>query len=183
MSGRGTGPGAKDPPLHEQVAPRVAELHAAGHGRNEVARRLDVSPTTVTRAADHAGVKFDNASTDAATRGRTAQLEDRRADLAVTAADLADMAGRRLKVELEAELADPVMLTAVNRVWGTSVDKLTGLSATLTDHRDEHAAARLWIEGIGMQITAAAEGLTEPDASGHYRISFPAPTPTSTEES
>lgn|GEM_PF-5682240 len=53
---------------------QVAALHAQGVGRNEIARRLDMRPNDVTRAARDAGLSFDRTRTRQATAARTADM-------------------------------------------------------------------------------------------------------------
>lgn len=178
MSGNGTGPDGKDPPpLAAEVAPAVAELAAEGFGRNAISRALAVSPTTVTRAARIAGVEFDPAATEVATRSRAEQFAEDRAALAAQAAEIGRRAGRRLFVELGAELLDPAAIGALNKAWGTSADKLLAASATVQDEaRDEHAAARAWLEGVQLQIAAAGRGLIQPGADGNFHFAQPSMT-------
>lgn len=162
-----SGQAAKDPPLAEQVAPAVAELHAEGHGRNAIARALAVSPGTVSNAARIAGVEFDRSGTEVATRSRTEQLADDRADLAAMSTELARRAGRRLYVELGATVLDPATVTALNRVYGTASDKSLALGLTVTDDgQDEYRTARVWLDGLKAQITAAQLGIIEPNPNG-----------------
>jgi len=73
---------------------RVRELHAAGTSRNEIARTINRSPSTVSKiaAALDPPLTFDRAEqVEAATRVRTADLAARRASLAL---DLQDDAER-----------------------------------------------------------------------------------------
>ena len=176
MSSEDPGTSAKDPPnMAEQIAPQVAELHAQGHGRNEVARRLGVGTATVSRAAAIAGVRFDATATEVATRSRTAQLAEQRADLAELSAELATKAGRRLRIELDAEVLDPTAVRALGTAFGITADKFAALSADASDATDEHAAAALWLEGLTMQIRAANEGLIPADEHGNTPIQFGPP--------
>lgn len=175
MSSGVPGHDGKDPPLAEQIAPEVAELHAAGHGRNEVARRLGVSTGTVSAAARIAGVEFDRSSTEVATRTRTVQLADHRADLAEMAADLATKAGRRLRIELDATILDPTTVRALGTTFGIAADKLAALSATVTDETSEHAAAEVWLEALTLQLDAAADGRIPADEHGNVPIQFGPP--------
>jgi len=176
VSSGGTGPGAKDPPpLAEQIAPQVAELHAQGHGRNEIARRLAVGETTVSRAAVIAGVRFDATATEVATRSRTAQRAEQRADLAELSAELATKAGRRLRIELDAEVLDPTAVRALGTAFGITADKFVALTADATDDRDEHAAAEAWLAGLHLQLEAAADGRIPADENGNTPIQFGPP--------
>jgi AcrR family transcriptional regulator len=67
-------------PTPADLVEQIRELAAEGLGRNEVARRLDVSPRTVTRYAP-AGA-FDRSATMAAVKARQADMAERRARLA-----------------------------------------------------------------------------------------------------
>lgn len=160
--------------MAEQIAPDVAELHAEGMGRNEIARALAVSPGTVSNAARIAGVEFDRSSTEVATRTRTEQLAEDRADLAAMSAAIARRAGRRLFMELGATVLDPGAVTALNRTFGTAVDKAIAAGTAVPDDsdQDEYRAARTWLEGLTMQIRAANEGLIPADENGNTPISF-----------
>ena len=176
MSSDGTGPGAKGPPtVAEQVAPDVAELHAQGHGRNEIARRLGVGETTVSRAAVIAGVRFDATATQAATKSRSVQLAEQRADLAELSAELATKAGRRLRIELDAEVLDPTAVRALGTAFGITADKFAALSADASDATDEHAAAEAWLEALHLQLDAAADGRIPADEHGNVAIQFGPP--------
>jgi transposase len=60
----------------------VAELHAQGLGRNEIARRINRGSRTVSVIAARLNLTFDRTMTEEATRARKADLEERRAILA-----------------------------------------------------------------------------------------------------
>lgn len=177
MTGEGTGDAAKDPPIPEQIADQVATLHAEKMGRNEIARALGVSGKTVTRAAAIAGVQFDTTATAAATRSRVDRLEDDRADIAAMSAQIAKRAGRRLFIEIGEPVLHPETARTLATVYGITADKLDKLSASITDHRDQYAAANAWLEGLRLQFDAVSAGQIEPDADGHFNINFPTPTP------
>lgn len=86
-------------PVTDTDRRRVRELHAAGKSRNEIARELGRSPSTVSKiaAALDPPLSFDRAEqVEAATRVRTADLAARRAALAL---DLQDDA-ERLRAQL-----------------------------------------------------------------------------------
>ncbi|GHA20078.1 helix-turn-helix domain-containing protein [Streptomyces echinoruber] len=73
-------------PITDADRRRVRELHAAGKSRNEIARELKRSPSTVSKiaAAFEPPLSFDRAEqVEAATRVRTADLAARRAALAL----------------------------------------------------------------------------------------------------
>ncbi|QSE90309.1 helix-turn-helix domain-containing protein [Rhodococcus pseudokoreensis] len=82
----------RPPTTRETIAPDVAKLHAEGHGRNEIARQLDCSPSTVTKAAEIAGVTFDRTATVQATEAAKLDAKARRSRLAVRWLDIAEQA-------------------------------------------------------------------------------------------
>lgn len=160
----------KDPPtLAGEIAPAVATLAGEGHGRNAISRALGVSTGTVSNAARIAGVEFDVAGTEVASRTRAEQLAEDRAALAEQAAEIGRRAGRRLFMELGAELLDPAAIGALNKAWGTAADKLILASATVPDdNADEYRMARLWLDGLHAQIRASELGILPADDDGNY---------------
>ncbi|APD18585.1 helix-turn-helix DNA binding protein [Streptomyces phage Picard] len=86
-------------PITDADRRQVRELHAAGKSRNDIAREISRSPSTVSKiaAAFDPPLSFDRAEqVEAATRVRTADLAARRAALAL---DLQDDA-ERLRAQL-----------------------------------------------------------------------------------
>lgn len=69
-------------PVTQDDYDRVAELHAQGLGRNEIARQTNRAQRTVSVIAQELGLVFDCTWTEEATRHRMAQLAARRVDLA-----------------------------------------------------------------------------------------------------
>ncbi|MCG7524929.1 helix-turn-helix domain-containing protein [Streptomyces sp. OfavH-34-F] len=77
---------ARPRPITDADRRQVRELHAAGKSRNEIARALGRSPSTVSKIAGQVDppLAFDRAEqVEAATRVRTADLAARRAALAL----------------------------------------------------------------------------------------------------
>ncbi|MFF5142538.1 helix-turn-helix domain-containing protein [Streptomyces sp. NPDC013157] len=73
-------------PIDDDDRRRVRELHAAGKSRNDIARAIKRSPSTVSKIAGsfEPPLTFDRAAeVAAATAVRTADLADRRASLAL----------------------------------------------------------------------------------------------------
>lgn len=68
-------------PVDEATHARVRELHAAGKGRNEIARELGVSASTVSGIVSKLGLSFERTATVAATEARKADLTARRVEL------------------------------------------------------------------------------------------------------
>lgn len=73
----------KPRPVTQETYDQVRALHAEGHGRNEIARRLNRSPRTISVIAAELGIGFDRTMTEEATRARMADLAALRAQLAV----------------------------------------------------------------------------------------------------
>lgn len=72
---------------------KIREMHAAGASRNEIARTLGVSGSTVTKWTTRAGLDFDREGTRAATAAKVADAKARRAQLQL---DLLDKAAALL---------------------------------------------------------------------------------------
>lgn len=60
----------------------IRRLHAEGHGRNEISRRLGVSRRKVTETAARLSLTFDRTATKTATAARAADSQARRSALA-----------------------------------------------------------------------------------------------------
>lgn len=72
-------------PITDSDRDEVRRLHAAGHGRNEIARAIKRSAATVSKIAAGLGLSFDRAAEVAtATAVRSADLAARRVHLAET---------------------------------------------------------------------------------------------------
>lgn len=69
-------------PMSQETRARAAALHAEGVSRNEIARRIDVDPATVTRWAQAEGLSFDRSKTEAATAAHSFDLRAARLRLA-----------------------------------------------------------------------------------------------------
>lgn len=59
----------------------ILALHAAGKSRNDIAREVQRSGSTVTKVVHQAGLTFDRTATEAATRARRADFRAVRAEL------------------------------------------------------------------------------------------------------
>ncbi|WP_414936636.1 helix-turn-helix domain-containing protein [Amycolatopsis sp. cmx-11-51] len=60
---------------------RVRELHTEGKTRNDIAREINRSPSTVTGISRALGLSFDRSATAAATHARQVDNRSRRADI------------------------------------------------------------------------------------------------------
>jgi hypothetical protein len=77
-------------PLTTAEMARIRELHAAGHGRNAIARELRRSPDTISRACAQLGLDFDRSASEVATAARVADARARRARLQLELLDDAE---------------------------------------------------------------------------------------------
>jgi len=77
-------------PSREDLASRVAELHAAGLGRNQIARELGVGGRIITELARELSLTFDRRRTRTATDAREADSRERRSKLAARILDAAE---------------------------------------------------------------------------------------------
>lgn len=68
-------------PLTDEDSEAVRALHAQGHGRNEIARRIDRSPRIVSELAAEMGLSFDRTATAVATEARVIDARARRVAL------------------------------------------------------------------------------------------------------
>lgn len=68
--------------ISEDQKARVLALHAAGHARNEIARRIGISAGSVTNICRDAGLTFDRSETKQATEARQVDLAAGRIRLA-----------------------------------------------------------------------------------------------------
>ncbi|MFD1940518.1 helix-turn-helix domain-containing protein [Nonomuraea mangrovi] len=69
-------------PLTDDERQQIRDLHAAGHGCNQIARQLGRDRSTISRAANDIGLSFDRAQTRQATAARQADNAAMRAQLA-----------------------------------------------------------------------------------------------------
>jgi IS30 family transposase len=70
------------PPLTDAERQQIRDLHANGHGCNDIARQLGRDRSTISRAANDMGLSFDRTQTKAATEARVADTKAKRALLA-----------------------------------------------------------------------------------------------------
>ncbi|GII84583.1 hypothetical protein Ssi03_25730 [Sphaerisporangium siamense] len=127
----------------------------AGKNRNEIARRQEVSASTVSRIAAAHGRSFDRSSVETATRARQADNKARRAALATAALDDADAMRRRaLAAEAGRDARD--FATA----YGIFIDKHAVLERLDSDGGTEQARSMLGALAAGLQ--AAAQQLDDP---------------------
>lgn len=80
----------RPPPLTDAELARIRTLHAAGTSRNDMARILGRSGSTISKAAEQMGLSFDREMVKAATAARVADARARRADIMHKLLDDAD---------------------------------------------------------------------------------------------
>jgi hypothetical protein len=84
-------------PLTPEQREQIVDLAKLGRGRNEIARTVGCSPTTVTKVAKANKVNFDGSITATATSARAADAKARRTALGLDM--LGDLEGARLRLE------------------------------------------------------------------------------------
>ncbi|MFF9262008.1 helix-turn-helix domain-containing protein [Streptomyces longwoodensis] len=78
-------------PIDDKDRAAVKRLHTAGKSRNDIARAIKRSPSTVSKIAAELGLSFDRAAqVEAATNVRKADLAERRAAFAERLQDIAE---------------------------------------------------------------------------------------------
>lgn len=77
-------------PLTDDELTQIRRLHAAGTTRNDIARILERSGSTISKAAAKLGLSFDREQVKAATEARVADARARRAELMSTLLDDAE---------------------------------------------------------------------------------------------
>jgi ParB-like chromosome segregation protein Spo0J len=82
-------------PLTDDDRRRVAELHAEGKTRNQIAKTIGRAPSTISKLAAELGLDFDRARTRAATEAKRTDAKARRAQLGLDALVNADGMQRR----------------------------------------------------------------------------------------
>lgn len=65
-------------PVTDETRQQVRELHRQGLGRNEIARKLERSPRTISVLCDEMGLDFDRTATAVATEARKVDAKARR---------------------------------------------------------------------------------------------------------
>lgn len=86
-------------PLTDVEVARIAELHAAGATRNDIAKDLGRSGDTITRHCKKVGLTFDRAATMAATEAKKADAAKLRADLELDYLDDAQHLRKRIRAQ------------------------------------------------------------------------------------
>ncbi|WP_168714673.1 helix-turn-helix domain-containing protein [Streptomyces sp. A0592] len=96
-------------PITDADLAEIRRLHAEGHGRNEIARRLGRNGRVISNHCAAMGLTFDLTGIETATAHRTAQAKLRRAELEEKRAILAD-ALTDDALRLSAQLWEPTVV-------------------------------------------------------------------------
>lgn len=72
---------AANKPITARERKRIADLHAEGTSRNDIAKALKRSPSTITKVCGQLGLSFDRTKTQAATAARVQDAKAKRTQL------------------------------------------------------------------------------------------------------
>lgn len=150
----------------DELRQQIIDLHAAGLGRNEIAKRLPISAGLVTKVCKELGLNFDRSTTAVAVAARQVDLRARRAELRTLLLDDAHRLrkqmweparlvnfGGRDNTLAETQLAEPLFADKKNIMAsvGIAVDRILKLEAIDDDAGDaaKSMAARL-AEQLGL---------------------------------
>lgn len=118
-------------PLTDNDRDLVRQLHEAGLARNDIAREIGRSPSTVSKLAKELGLSFDRSKTQVATAAKVADAKARRARLQLDL--LADAERLRQQLWQEHEYIDHGGKEFIEARWTqpepTSADKLKLMQA------------------------------------------------------
>lgn len=160
---------------------KIAQLHAAGTGRNEIARQLNRSPSLISKVVKDIGGEFDASASVEATALRQAKMKERRLDLAEKLLEDAENLRLRLQgphtyYERAGENLIPVTLPHVP--LRDVAAGYSALSIALKGHNDlmsgsaetsmeaKRSVLANLIDGIKGQVAAdKAAGIAAPDMS------------------
>lgn len=128
-------------PITDADRNRVRELHVQGKTRNDIARTIGRSPSTVTGIAHALGLSFDRSATAAATHARQVDNRARRTEIVGRLYDRAEHILGRLEAERYTFTA-----TTVNGIESKVLDHVPApdekaLASAMSSHLG--AAARL----------------------------------------
>lgn len=146
--------------LPDEDRARILELHAQGMSRNDIAREVGRSGSTVSKVVRDAGLAFDRTSTIEATRARQADLAEMRADLEMRylerAAELLEQMdekhivfniGGKDNVYTEHTLDRPTTGDIRNLMQSASIATTASLKIATSGVGDtDHSAVDAWLE-------------------------------------
>lgn len=155
-------------PVTDETRQQVRQLHAEGLGRNEIARRLDRSPRTISVLCEEMGLLFDRTATAVATEARKVDAKARRLGLIERAYARAEKLFARLEAaedagfEYTATSGAGIQTVRLDHVPGIEEKALAGsISQYLsTAARLEAVDADTGIEAAQSMLGSLAAGLT-----------------------
>ncbi|RLL70306.1 helix-turn-helix domain-containing protein [Streptomyces sp. Z26] len=163
-------------PVTDDDRQQIRVLHAEGLGRNEIARRLNRSPRTISVQATDMGLTFDRTATAVATAARKTDAKARRAAIIDGLYDVAEDDLAYLKQGAGYELVEvsmgaPVRYTVDRlpaqdrRALIGGINTGTGAAARLEalDAGDGADDARSMIGQLAAGLTAAYHAMNEGD--------------------
>lgn len=123
---------------------RVRELHGQGTTRNDIARAISRSPSTVTAIARQLGLSFDRSKTAAATHARQVDNRARRVEIVGRLYDRAEQVLARLE-----EPAYTFTATTVHGIETKTLDHVPALDEkALASATSTHLAAAARLEQV-----------------------------------
>lgn len=174
-------------PLDQDELDRIRELHAAGHGRNAIAREMHRSPSTISIACEQLGLGFDRTAAEVATAARVADAKARRARLMIGLLDDAEKMraqlfaptkvfafGGKENTYAEKDVAQPPFRDQRDIVH--SVSTAVASSIRLAEHDADTGAddAKSMLGALATGLAAAHRALTEAEDGADDHDAAPA---------
>lgn len=133
-----------NPRVTDEERAEIRRLHAEGHGRNEIARRIGRGTRTVSIIAEAYGLTFDRTRTAIATEARVIDAKARRAALVQRAYARAEKLFQRLEADEDGGFT--YTATTINGIETEHLDHVPGqeekaLAASISSYLTQ--AARL----------------------------------------
>jgi hypothetical protein len=166
----------KPRPVTDDDRQQLRALHADGHGRNEIARRMKRSPRTISVLAEELGLDFDRTHTAVATEARKVDAKARRAAIIDGLYDVVEDDLGYLKqggdyAMAEVSMGDVVRyeldrLTAQDRkalIGGISTATTAAAKLEAIDSNGGADEAKSMLGQLAAGLTAAYEAMNEGD--------------------
>ncbi|WP_433465717.1 helix-turn-helix domain-containing protein [Spirillospora sp. CA-128828] len=163
-------------PLTPEERDRIAQLHAEGKTRNDIARELGRSQSTITKVARELGLTFDRTATAAATKAKQLDAKARRAQLKLDLLDDAERLRLRLWEPTTVVLSTPKGPAEVRLPLPPARDArdiMGAVQAAVRSHVDldrldvsdgaDNAKSMLGQLGEALQIAADQLGQADPE--------------------
>lgn len=123
------------PRVTEHQRQQVRDLHAKGLPRNEIARQVGISNDSVSKICRAAGLGFDRAGTEAATKAKQVDTKKVRALLAADSITTARRALDRINIMLDDDEAE-FAIRDLGTVVGILADKHMALERMDSSEKD-----------------------------------------------